>query len=75
MVSIEELGVPHFLSAIDVSIVGVPFRVPFESSRVEDVGQVKVFLTRDLRQVSLGFVNGFCQAQISQVFLGGEKGQ
>lgn len=44
VVSIEELGVPHLLPAIDVSIVGVPFRVPLESSGVEDVGQVKIFL-------------------------------
>lgn len=48
VVSIEELGVPHLLPAVDVSIVGVPFRVPFESSGVEDVGQVKIFLARDL---------------------------
>lgn len=48
VVSIEELGVPHLLPAVDVSIVGVPFCVPLESGGMEDVGQVKIFLARDL---------------------------
>lgn len=38
VVSIEELGVPHLLSAIDVSVVGVSICVPFKSSGMEDVG-------------------------------------
>lgn len=73
VVGVEEFGVPHLLSAVDVGVVGVPFRVPLQSRGVEHVGQVKVFLAGDLGQVSLGFVNGFCQAQTTQVFLGGDK--
>lgn len=69
MVGIEESGVPYFFSAVDVGIKGVPLCVPLEGSSVEDVRQVEIFFARNLRQVSLVFVNGFGQAKVSQVFL------
>ena len=48
MVSIEELGTLEFLISKDAGVEGVPLRVPLQRGRMEDVGQVQIFLARDV---------------------------
>lgn len=36
---------------------------------MEDIREIEVFLSRDVGQVSLGFVHSLGQAKLSQVFL------
>lgn len=48
MVSIEQLGIPEFLIAKDAGVKGVALCVPLKRRGMEDVGEVEVFLPRDI---------------------------
>lgn len=69
MVDVEEPGVPQLVGAEDAGVVRVSLHVQLQGGRVEDVGEVQVFLPGDVGQVSLGLVHGLGQAELSQVFL------
>lgn len=69
MVSIEQLGIPEFLITKDAGVEGVALCVPLKRGGMEDIGEVEVFLSRDIGQISFALVNSLSQAQFTKVFL------
>lgn len=69
MVSVEELGVPDLLTTIDAGIKWVSLCVPLQGRGMEDIGEVKIFLARDIGQVCLSLVHGLGKTKFSKMFL------
>lgn len=69
MICVESFGVTELAGAVDAVVEWVPLHVQLQGGRVEDVGQVEVLLSGDVGQISLGFVHGLGQAELSQMFL------
>ncbi|KAG7223123.1 hypothetical protein INR49_015882 [Caranx melampygus] len=69
VIYVEKFGVPQLLSAEDAGVEGISLHIQLQSRCVEDVGEVQVLLSRDVGEVSLGFVHGLSQAEFSQMFL------
>lgn len=69
MVSIEELGIPDLLTAVNAGVKGVSLRVPLKRGSMEDIGKVKILLARNVGQIRLRFVNSFGKTKFSKIFL------